>query len=168
MKKEYVAYAVLVIAVLIAGLLGVQYPMPVAPDDIIQVMAEGDTNFTNVVASGDLTAGDDIVAGDDLTVGGALAFGSSSLYPLGDASDGNAVYCSTSGTFTATTTVTNTTHGLTTLTASYALMYTNPTTTAYQVSGVVSGSTLTLTTWNVTSGAGTTGANVYYCVYGQP
>lgn len=29
--------------------------------------AAGDTNFTNVVASGDLTAGDDVIVGDDLT-----------------------------------------------------------------------------------------------------
>lgn len=79
-NKNYIAYAVLVVAVLIAGFLGVQYPMPVAPDDIIQVMGEGDTNFTNVVASGDVTAGDDIIAGDaltsdNLTVTGDTAFG---------------------------------------------------------------------------------------------
>ena len=35
--------------------------------------AVGDTNFTNVVASGDISAGDDITVGDDLTVGDALA-----------------------------------------------------------------------------------------------
>jgi hypothetical protein len=31
-------------------------------------MAEGDTNFTNVSASGDLTAGDDLTVTDDATI----------------------------------------------------------------------------------------------------
>jgi hypothetical protein len=35
-------------------------------------MAEGDTNLTNLVASGDLTAGDDAVITDDASVGGDL------------------------------------------------------------------------------------------------
>lgn len=33
--------------------------------------AEGDTGFTNVVATGDITSGDDITVGDDLIVGGS-------------------------------------------------------------------------------------------------
>ncbi len=32
--------------------------------------ADGDSNFTNVVASGDITAGDDLTAGGDLTLSG--------------------------------------------------------------------------------------------------
>lgn len=35
--------------------------------------AAGDSGFTNVVASGDITAGDDVVVGDDLTVTGDVA-----------------------------------------------------------------------------------------------
>lgn len=35
--------------------------------------ADGDTNFTNVVASGDITAGDDLSVGDDASVGGDLS-----------------------------------------------------------------------------------------------
>jgi hypothetical protein len=34
--------------------------------------AEGDSNFTNVVASGDITAGDDLSVGDDASIGGDL------------------------------------------------------------------------------------------------
>lgn len=34
-----------------------------------------DTNFTNVVASGDLTAGDDLTVGDDATIAGIVSAG---------------------------------------------------------------------------------------------
>ena len=37
----------------------------------VAVAAAGDTNFTNVVTSGDITVGDDLVVTDDLTVTGA-------------------------------------------------------------------------------------------------
>jgi len=37
--------------------------------------AEGDTNFTNVVASGDLTAGDDLTVGDDADIAGDVTIG---------------------------------------------------------------------------------------------
>ncbi len=33
--------------------------------------ADGDTNFTNVVTSGDITAGDDLTVTDDVTVSGS-------------------------------------------------------------------------------------------------
>ncbi len=103
-----------------------------------------------------------------LNVDSSINYGSNDLYPLGAASDGCVLYCSTSGTFTATTTITSGVHGLTTPTAAIALMVTSPTTTAYQVSGSLSGYTLTLATWNANSGAGTTGVSAYYCVYGEP
>ena len=52
-------------------------------DQTISLAATGDTNFTNVVASGDLTAGDDITAGDDLTVTGAATFTEASTHSAG-------------------------------------------------------------------------------------
>jgi hypothetical protein len=39
----------------------------------VGLAAEGDTEFTNVVATGDVTAGDDLVVGDDATIGGDLS-----------------------------------------------------------------------------------------------
>src|SRR3990167_4241284 len=41
--------------------------------------AEGDSNFTNVVASGDVTSGDDVIVGDDVTAEGDVTFRSSLL-----------------------------------------------------------------------------------------
>ena len=38
----------------------------------VGLAATGDSNFTNVVASGDVTSGDDVIAGDDVVVGDDL------------------------------------------------------------------------------------------------
>lgn len=40
---------------------------------LVAMGAAGDSNFTNVVTSGDITAGDDLTVTDDATVGGNLA-----------------------------------------------------------------------------------------------
>ena len=54
-QKQILAYVVMVVAVAIAAFLGAQYDLPPPPE--VQTMAEGDTNFTNVVASGDVSVG---------------------------------------------------------------------------------------------------------------
>lgn len=63
--------ALLLLGVLLVALIA-SHPGPAAQ------AATGDSNFTNIVASGDVTAGDDLAAGDDasvtddLTVGGNI------------------------------------------------------------------------------------------------
>lgn len=59
----------------------------------------------------DITLADDLVVGDDADVGGALTFGANDLYPLGDTTDGQAVYAASS-TVTGTLVITGSTHGL--------------------------------------------------------
>jgi len=69
MKKFNNTLKVLQTAALILIALALMFPrLPVA----VQTMAEGDSNFTNLVASGDITAGDDLTVGDDASVGGEL------------------------------------------------------------------------------------------------
>lgn len=72
MKKTEIRALVIALILAILGAPVLPGLFQVAPPDI-QTMAEGDTNFTNVVASGDITAGDDIVAGGDLTASGAFS-----------------------------------------------------------------------------------------------
>jgi len=87
--KSRIAYTIVALGVLIAGFFGGRYSIPdyVPAEPLeIQTMVEGDTNFTNVVASGDITAGDDLSVGDDATVTGDLTVSGSTstaglLYP---------------------------------------------------------------------------------------
>ena len=69
--------AVLLLALMagsLAACIGKTADIPVQP------MAEGDTNLTNLVLSGDLTVGDDTTLGDDLAITGDLdVTGSSEL-----------------------------------------------------------------------------------------
>ena len=54
--------------------------------------AEGDSNFTNVVASGDITAGDDLTVTDDLVITDDLsvdAISAASIATTGDSTLGN-------------------------------------------------------------------------------
>lgn len=101
--KRLLGWGLVVIAIIVAGFLGVSYPIPEPPQD--QVVQLGTTNFDDLVLSGDLTVG------DDADVAGSLTVGTSSLYPLGHASDGlQAVYATTGITGTA-----QLAHGLTTV-----------------------------------------------------
>ena len=68
--KMRLTVAVLLLALMAGSLtacIGRQADIPVQP-----MYTEGDTNFTNVVLSGDLTVGDDITLGDDLAITGDL------------------------------------------------------------------------------------------------
>jgi len=69
--RKLLAWLLVVVAIVVAGFLGVTYPIPEPPN--IQVMGDGDSHFTNLVASGDITAGDDLVVTDDSTLGGDIA-----------------------------------------------------------------------------------------------
>lgn len=72
----------LVLALALAAIaLGLALWPVLAPPAVVTTEAAGDTNFTNVVASGDLTAGDDITAGDDLVVTDAATIGGITTVP---------------------------------------------------------------------------------------
>ena len=60
----FIAVCLVIISLLVLTLYP---PVPEAPP-ILRLTAAGDSNFTNLVASGDITSGDDITAGDDLNV----------------------------------------------------------------------------------------------------
>lgn len=61
--------------------------------------ADGDSNFTNLVAEGDITAGDDLFVGDDVTISG----GSLTLTTSNTATSSLAIGCTqTTATSTAT------------------------------------------------------------------
>ena len=63
-QKRWVAYGIVAVAVIIAALLGMRYPMPETPGEVV---ALGTTHFTNVEAE-DITATDDLTVGDRLSV----------------------------------------------------------------------------------------------------
>ena len=63
-QKRWVAYGIVAVAVIIAALLGMRYPMPEPPGEVV---ALGTTHFTNVEAE-DITATDDLTVGDRLSV----------------------------------------------------------------------------------------------------
>lgn len=43
--------------------------------EVVSLGADGDTGFTNLVASGDVTVGDDLTVTDDTTIGGSITSG---------------------------------------------------------------------------------------------
>jgi hypothetical protein len=69
------ALLVLLIAVAIGFLAAPRLADPLPPE-LMMSRAAGDTNFTNVVAEGDVTAGDDLIATDDLSAVDATLTGS--------------------------------------------------------------------------------------------
>ena len=54
------------------------------PEVPVVLRAAGDTNFTSVVASDDLTAGDDLTVGDDATLGGWLTLTPQTVISVAD------------------------------------------------------------------------------------
>lgn len=65
MNKTFITWIGIAIAIILSvvALVG-------ANQSALVVGGEGDSNFTNLVTSGDVTAGDDLVVTDDLTVSG--------------------------------------------------------------------------------------------------
>lgn len=68
--KRYLAWVIVVVAILAAGALGVIYPIPEPPAPLgVQLQsAEGETNFTNLAVEGYATVGGDLTVGDHLYV----------------------------------------------------------------------------------------------------
>jgi hypothetical protein len=66
-KRTIISVVLVLVAVALSTFLGVSYPIPSVPV-VGGAQAEGDTNFTNVVASGDISAGDDLTVTDEVTI----------------------------------------------------------------------------------------------------
>jgi len=70
-QRQWLRYAVTILMVVLAlvasvGLTGCDRKKPLSA-------LSGDSNFTNIVASGDISAGDDLTVTDDATIGGDVA-----------------------------------------------------------------------------------------------
>ena len=74
-QKKWIAWAIVTVAVLVAGYLGIQYPLPDPPDsplDLGAITTEGVTNFDSLTLSEDLIVTDDSTLTDDVAIGGDL------------------------------------------------------------------------------------------------
>lgn len=71
--KKWIAWAIVAAAVLVAGFLGVQYPMPDPPESpLLLASTEGVTNFDSLTLGEDLIVTDDSTLTDDVSIGGDL------------------------------------------------------------------------------------------------
>lgn len=159
-QKKWGAWAVMLVAVLVAGALGIQYPLPEPPSEAPpDVVALGTTNLDTLELSGSLTAAGAV------DVGTTLNFGTGDLYPLAYATTGYEIVCGTSGTFTETTTVS--VSGITAISYAVVTQITDPASTGAIISvDAPTTSTLTINSWETDATEGTTGVNVYYCAVG--
>lgn len=116
-------------------------------------------------ATGSVTIADTLQVTGLADFDAGLTYGSTPLYPLGNASASQEIVCGTTSTFTGSTTIDAT--ALTTATYALALQVTAPTTTAaYLYASDPSTTTVTFTSLNNTFGAGTTGITAHYCIVG--
>jgi hypothetical protein len=129
--------------------------------------AAGVSNFDS------LTLSDDLNVGGDADVTGSITVGSSDLYPLGSATDGQAVYAA-SGLITQTLVVTESAHALSTITSAFCQLNQAPsaaaTSAAYCVP-IVSGTTVTVTLYQddfVTAVGASDSAQTSYEIIGTP
>lgn len=100
--------------------------------------AEGDTNLTNLVLSGDLTVGDDAV------ISGDLQYGTDSTYPLGSDASGQLYEFGATGAISVTAV---TPVAISTVTA-FGCNVNSPTGAANKCGAVSSGGTITFTVYN--------------------
>lgn len=155
-KKVLFAVGALVLALVLA--VGMVLGLTLLADPLVE---QGVTNFDSITLS------DDLIVGDDLTVSGSAQFGTSSLYPLGFASDGNQIVY---GSDTVTTTATAS-HGLTTVTWALCSLGEDAGTgagAAATCTVTVSGNTVTLSTFQDDAVTSTVGAVVNWLVIGAP
>lgn len=168
-QKRTAGWLLVVAAIVVAGFLGINYPIPPPPAEPDAIQALGTSHFTNVQAE-DITATDDLFVTDDATITGTVNL-ANSLYPLGTATDGQAIYAS-SATITGTSAITTSTHGLSTVTAAVCDINAAPGTGAGDPAfcvPVVSGTTVTITVkqddWTTDA---TSGAVTSYAIIGSP
>lgn len=133
--------------------------------------ARGTSNFGSIALSDDLVVGDDASIAGDLAVTGATTLGSGSLYPLLINDSSEALYVG-STTITGTLAITNSTHGLTTVTAAVCTLGATPATGAGDGALCwvgVSGGTATITVeqddWTTNA---TNSVVVNYAIVGTP
>lgn len=135
-----------------------------------QPSARGTSNF-DIVSAEQLTSTDDLTVTDDADIGGSINIGTSNLYPLLNATDGQAVYAATA-TITGTSAIAAGTHGFSTIIGAVCDINAAPGVTAGDPAfcvPVVSGTTVTITvkqddwTTNATSGVSTS-----YVIIGTP
>lgn len=113
--KQYIGYAIVLIAVIVAGVLGYSYPLPAPPDDSILLRLnslEQAAQFTSFTASGSgegytnftsLNLSEDLYVGDDATIVGDL---DAATITTGNLVSQSVGFNATSNTTLVTTTVT--------------------------------------------------------------
>ena len=191
-QKRWLAFGIVVLAVLIAGFLGVKYPIPEPPlaeDLTTRAMSMSFTRFRSVLVDHELTAdditvSDDLAVTDDLTVTGlatvgetlavtgaadfasTLQHGTDNLYALGHATTGKQIACGTTGTFTDSTDLA--VSALSSIDGIVLTQITTPAATGELLYvSAISGYTATVKSVESDYTVGTTGVNAYYCAVGN-
>jgi hypothetical protein len=72
-KKRYLGWTVVILAMVIAAWLGIKYPLPAAPDEVVELSV--DTRFRSIYVDHSATIGEDLTVIDDLTVDAITASG---------------------------------------------------------------------------------------------
>jgi hypothetical protein len=104
----------LILSTIAALMAGVSLALDFTRPEYTTPPAGGTSHFSNLEAA-DITATDDLFVTDDATITGTLTFDDDALTALGyDGSTQYEIYFGTTSTFTGSTTITATTHGLAT------------------------------------------------------